>query len=117
MLWLKQLFGPAIPIINAQEAQAKLAARPAPLVLDVRQPEEFKTGHIAGATLIPLNQLSGRIGGLPREREILCVCASGSRSSAAARQLAAAGFKVTNLQGGMMAWQRAQLPMKKGSAR
>jgi len=99
MLRLKQLFGSAIPTIEAQEAQSRLAARPAPLVLDVRQPEEFKAGHIAGATLIPLSQLSGRMSSLPREREILCVCASGSRSGAAARQLAAAGFKVTKAIG------------------
>jgi phage shock protein E len=117
MLWLKQLFGVTFTTIGAQKAQAKLAARPALLVLDVRQPEEYKAGHIAGATLIPLGELGGRIGALPRDREILCVCASGSRSFSAVRQLSAAGLTVFNLQGGLTAWQRAQLPLKKGSAR
>ncbi len=117
MFWLKQLFGVTFPSISAQEAQAKLAARPAPLVLDVRQPEEFRTGHIAGATLVPLKELSRRIDGLPREREVLCVCQTGSRSFAAARQLSAAGFKVLNLQGGLIAWHRAHLPLKQGMGR
>ena len=116
-LWLKQLFGLTFTTISPQEAQAKLAARPAPLVLDVRQPEEFKAGHIALATLIPLGELGRRISGLPREREILCVCASGSRSFSAARQLSAAGWTVFNLKGGLNAWRQARLPLKKGMAR
>jgi rhodanese-related sulfurtransferase len=53
---------------------------------------------------------------LPREREIVCVCRSGNRSSSAARQLSAAGFKAANLRGGMIAWRRAGLPVKKGRA-
>lgn len=83
-------------------------------VLDVRQPEEFQAGHIDGAKLIPLNQLSKKLDTLPRDAEILCVCRSGSRSGAAVRQLTSTGFKAVNLSGGIMAWQRAGLPLKKG---
>lgn len=83
-------------------------------VLDVRQPEEFQAGHIEGAKLIPLNQLPKKLDSLPRDTEILCVCRSGSRSGAAVRQLTSAGFTAVNLSGGVMAWQRAGLPLKKG---
>ena len=116
MHWLKQQLGSTVTTITAQDAQLKIAAQPAAWVLDVREPEEFKTGHIAGATLIPLGELSERMSAIPREREVLCVCLSGARSLAAARQLSAAGFKVLNLQGGLIAWQRAQLPLKPGAA-
>jgi rhodanese-related sulfurtransferase len=83
-------------------------------LVDVRQPEEYRQGHINGAKLVPLNQLGGRMKELPAGREIVCVCRSGNRSRAAARKLAAAGFKAVNLRGGMIAWTRAGLPVKKG---
>jgi rhodanese-related sulfurtransferase len=51
---------------------------------------------------------------LPKDREIICVCASGSRSSSAARQLTSSGYNVLNLSGGMGQWQRAGLPVKRG---
>ncbi|KAB2903637.1 MAG: rhodanese-like domain-containing protein [Anaerolineae bacterium] len=83
-------------------------------VLDVRQPEEFQIEHIDGAKLIPLNQLPKKLGTLPRDKEILCVCRSGSRSGAAVRHLTGAGYKAVNLSGGIVAWRRAGLPLKKG---
>lgn len=52
---------------------------------------------------------------LPRDREILCVCRSGARSSSAARRLAEMGFKVNNLSGGMIGWMQARLPVEHGS--
>ncbi len=110
---LKQLFSSGAAV-SSVEAQEKLRGSQPPLVLDVRQPDEFRSGHIAGAKLIPLDQLSGRLNELPRDREILCVCRSGSRSGAAARQLQAAGFNGVNLSGGMIGWQRAGLPVKQG---
>jgi rhodanese-related sulfurtransferase len=51
---------------------------------------------------------------LPQDREIICVCRSGNRSGAAARQLVAAGYNAFNLRGGMNSWQRAGLPIKRG---
>jgi rhodanese-related sulfurtransferase len=85
-------------------------------LVDVRQPEEYRQGHINGAKLFPLNQLGGRMDELPGGREIVCVCRSGNRSRTAARKSAAAGFKAVNLRGGMIAWMRAGLPVKKGRA-
>lgn len=115
---LKNLFGSsqtsAVQTVDAATVKERLAGKPAPFVLDVRQPDEFRSGHIKGAKLIPLDQLSGRLDELPRDREILCVCRSGARSSVAARQLAGAGFTVMNLRGGMMSWQMAGYPVSKG---
>ena len=114
MSFLSKLFGPPVPSIDAAAVQAKLNEKPKPLVLDVREPSEYSAGHIAGSTLIPLHQLSGRLSELPKDRAIICVCASGSRSSSAARQLTSSGYNVLNLSGGMGQWQRAGLPVKKG---
>ena len=112
----KSLFGSSnsSASLSATEAKKRIDAGDSMLVLDVRQPEEFQGGHIAGAKLIPLGELTKRLKELPTDRDILCVCASGSRSSAATRQLIGAGYKAINMQGGMMGWQMSGLPMQKG---
>jgi len=114
---LKQLFSAAATDLTAAAAQARLQGANPPYLLDVRQPEEYQAGHIAGAALIPLDQLDSRLDELPQGREIVCVCRSGSRSGTAVRRLKSAGFTALNLSGGMIAWQRAGLPVKKGKAR
>ena len=114
MSFLSKLFGPPVPTIDAAIVPAKLNEKPGPIVLDVREPSEYATGHIAGSTLIPLRQLSSRMSELPKDREIICVCASGSRSGSAARRLAGEGYTVLNVRGGMARWLRAGLPVKKG---
>lgn len=113
MGFLSNLFGPSVPTITASELNEKLKFGKHPLVLDVRQPEEFRTGHISGAKLIPLNELQRRIKELPKGREIVCVCASGNRSTSAAKTLAKEGYTVLNLSGGMMAWRKAKLLVQK----
>lgn len=111
----KQLFGGSG--LSAQDAQTRLTEAQPPLLIDVRQPDEYRAGHIRGAKLIPLDQLAAKLDTLPRDREILCVCRSGARSGSATRQLQAAGFTALNLSGGMMAWQRAGLPVESGKGR
>lgn len=86
------------------------------LVLDVREQDEFKGGHILNAKLIPLGDLKSQTGQIERHREgpIVVVCRSGKRSGVGSAILAKAGFKeVYSLAGGMMAWQRANLPVEK----
>jgi phage shock protein E len=117
MSFLSKLFGPPVPSIDVSTLQAKLNEKPKPFVLDVREPSEYAAGHIAGSTLLPSHQLSSRMSELPKDREIICVCASGSRSSSAARKLAGNGYTVLNLSGGMGQWQRAKLPVKKGAGK
>lgn len=111
----KQLFNSTTSTLDAAETQAKLESENPPLLLDVRQPDEYRAGHIPGAVLIPLNQLQKRLNELPQDREIVCVCRSGSRSGTANRMLDQAGFNSLNMRGGMVAWQRAGLPSKKGN--
>lgn len=114
MDFIRKLFGSSTTGISPTEAQAKLQQKERPFLLDVRQPDEFRSGHIQGAKLIPLNELQKRLGELPKNREILCVCRSGNRSASAVRQLTAAGHNAINLSGGISAWSRAGLPLKKG---
>ncbi len=115
MDFITRLFtGTQVNTVSPAEAQKKLALKTKPFLLDVRQPEEYRSGHILGAKLIPLNQLHTRMNELPKTQEIICVCRSGNRSMSATRQLAAAGYKVTNLQGGMIAWSHLGLPVTKG---
>ncbi|MGE5221326.1 MAG: rhodanese-like domain-containing protein [Omnitrophica WOR_2 bacterium] len=110
-----QFFGPSVNQIEPLEAKTRLGRKPAPVLLDVRQPEEYRQAHISGAKLIPLGELSRRMKELPAKREIICVCRSGNRSTTAARKLIAAGYEVSNLKGGMLNWSRQGLPVQKGS--
>jgi rhodanese-related sulfurtransferase len=114
MGFFSKWFGTAVPKLNPVELSEKLKFGKHPLVLDVRQPEEFRQSHIAGAKLIPIGELHKRMKELPHGREIVCVCASGNRSSSAAKTLAKEGYTVFDLQGGMLAWRRAKLPVQKG---
>lgn len=111
---LGKIFGKPAPSVSAEELSEKLKSGKRPLVLDVRQPAEYRSGHIAGAKLIPLDQLGSRLKELPQGREIVCVCASGNRSHSATRMLTGAGYNAVNMQGGMAAWRRADLAVKNG---
>lgn len=85
------------------------------LILDVRQPEEWKEGHISGATLIPLGELQSRLKELPRDREIVVVCRSGNRSQEGRNILRAAGLtQVTSMKGGMIDWISSGYPTVAG---
>jgi len=86
------------------------------LVLDVREDKEFAAGHIPKARHIPLGQLSGRLQELEKfkAKPILVTCRSGQRSARACRLLKKSGFEtVYNQAGGIIAWQRANLPVAK----
>lgn len=115
---LSQLFNRAATNqLEPAQVQAMLAQSPRPFLLDVRTPEEYKSGHVSGAELIPLSELAAQKGRIPQDREIICICASGSRSEAATRQLGAWGYRVSNMRGGMSHWIRSGLPVKAGPAK
>ena|SRR5687767_11747169 len=98
--------------LTPTEAHAR--GRAGALLLDVRETDEWQSGHAAGAKHIPLGQLRSQLSGLPRDREIVTICRSGNRSSRAAAELRRAGFAdVRNMAGGMMAWARAGLPIQR----
>ena len=100
--------------ITVQEAKQQLDNKSAPLLLDVRTPDEYRAGHAKQATSIPLDQLTNRLDELPKDRDILCICRSGGRSGRATGQLRKAGYQAINISGGMMAWQRAGFSVKRG---
>jgi len=108
------IFGKPVPTIQALELHEKLKRDRRPFVLDVRQPEEYRLAHIAGAKLIPLGELDRRISEVPKGREVVCICATGHRSVPAVRKLAEAGYSASSMKNGMIAWQMAKLPIHKG---
>jgi rhodanese-related sulfurtransferase len=114
MGFFESIFGRPVPTIRASELHEKLKKNNRPYILDVRQPEEFRSGHITGAKLIPLGELGRRLNEVPKGREVVCICATGHRSVPAVRKLAAAGFTASSMKNGMIAWQVAKLPVQKG---
>lgn len=114
MSFLSRLFGPSVPVVTPTELNEKLKFGKHPLILDVRQPDEFRRAHIKGAKLVPLNEIYRHLTELPKGREIVCVCDSGSRSRSAAKILAKEGFTVMDMKGGMVAWRQAKLAVQKG---
>jgi rhodanese-related sulfurtransferase len=76
-----------------------------PLLLDVREADEYEAGHAPGVVWIPLNSLPDAIADLPTDRTILCICRVGGRSAQATAFLNERGLDVVNLEGGMKAWE------------
>jgi len=104
---IRELFrrAPALDGPQAQQYMQEHASGTYTLV-DVRQPREYEEAHLPGARLVPLPQLSDRVGELPQERPLIVYCAIGGRSEMAARFLASRGFReVYNLSGGIKAWR------------
>ncbi|MBI5428948.1 MAG: rhodanese-like domain-containing protein [Nitrosomonadales bacterium] len=96
----------ALQLINHKDA----------LILDVREESEYRSGHLLKARLIPLGSLKERIGELEkyREKPIVVVCRSGNRSGSACAMLGKQGFaQAYNLAGGVMDWQKHNLPLEK----
>lgn len=96
------------------EGFAALIAQPEVVVLDVRTSEEYLEGHLAEALLIDVKGedfLDKARKALPKDKTIAIYCRSGRRSAHAAELLAAEGFKVVNLKGGILAWQAEQRPV------
>lgn len=86
------------------------------VVLDVREPSEYESGHVLNAKLVPLGKLKERIGELEKYKDspIVVVCRSGNRSGTACFILGKQGFsQAYNLAGGVQAWQKANLPLEK----
>ncbi|GAW93021.1 rhodanese-like domain-containing protein [Calderihabitans maritimus] len=91
--------------VTAEEAKKLMEASPELVIIDVRTPYEYQQGHIKGSLLIPVAELPKHLEKLDPEQKILLVCATGSRSAAAARMLAEKGYKkVYNLSQGLARW-------------
>lgn len=73
-------------------------------ILDVREPEEWESGHIPGAKHIPLGQIARALNELDPKQETIIVCRSGNRSGQACDFLVSMGYNVVNMPGGMSKW-------------
>lgn len=94
--------------IGVDDLPAWLASHDA-VIVDVREPAEYAAAHLPGAVLVPQADLATRLDEIPRDRDLLVVCASGMRSLRAAQFLHAVGYeRVTNLDGGTNGWLERQ---------
>ncbi len=107
------LAGPVLapaPTVEPRALWRALHEPAPPVVIDVREPREYRQGHVPGSRLIPLPALLADPGQAPRDRPVVLVCRGGRRSARAAAALRAAGHSnVASLRGGMLAWESAVL--------
>lgn len=108
---------PAIPQLDPLYADIRRRdpVRPG-VLLDVRERDEFATVRVEGSLFIPMSELGRRVAEVPKDRPVLVMCATGSRSATVTAQLLGAGWTdVANVAGGITAWERFGLPVRRGS--
>ena len=107
---------PAVDVRAADTLRRNGSEAPA-LLVDVREANEFAAVRVSGAVLVPLSTFLEGHTALPKDRPLLVMCAAGVRSAAAASFLLRNGWSdVTNVTGGIDAWQQAGLPVRRGPA-
>lgn len=100
--------------ISSRDARGLLEKNGNALLLDVRTPQEYRQGRIAGAVLIPIGEFERRIGEVPGNRAIIVYCAVGSRSKPVAQFLAQRGYReVYNMADGIVGWYRNGFPIQR----
>jgi rhodanese-related sulfurtransferase len=87
------------------------------VLVDVRSRIEFETEHIAESINVPLDDLETRFNEVPRDADLVVICRTGKRAERAAYSLLGKGFRCKVLDGGLMAWRKADLPVKEGAKR
>jgi rhodanese-related sulfurtransferase len=99
------MFGLGGKTIGVDELAHKLVEGD-PVLIDVREPDEFAAGHVPGAVNVPLGQLAGRIDELDADADTYLICQTGHRSATAAKFLKRAGFaNARSVKGGTSAWR------------
>ena len=104
----------ALTTVTVQDLFTAIGQEPAPTVLDVREPDEYAAGHVEGALLMPLARTveMALAADLPKDEPLYVFCRTGNRSLQAAQALVAAGYEdVRNVDGGIVAWTAAGLPV------
>ena len=102
--------------ISLEEAKAMMDGGNA-VVIDVRQPDEWASGHVAGAMHIPVDDVGARIDELPADKDLLFICAMGVRSGLACEMAAAMNLdtaRLFNIEAGTPAWIQANYPTESG---
>jgi rhodanese-related sulfurtransferase len=95
----------------AAELPVDFSSPDAPFLLDVREPDEWDAGHIAGAAHIPMSELLDRLAEVPKDADVVVVCRSGNRSAAVTDYLLRGGWTARNLADGMLGWASLGRPM------
>lgn len=118
LMFFWSLFGNRIKGIKEVDVQGavQLINHKNAFVLDVREPSEYKAGHLLNSQLIPLGKLKERIGEIEQYKDapVVVVCRSGNRSGIACGTMNKLGFtQAYNMAGGMLEWQKANLPVQK----
>lgn len=115
---------PSVPSISPRDAASEIeaassgaaAGTAAPLLVDVRERDEFANQRAEGAVLVPISEFVARHAELPKDRPLLMICQSGSRSASATMFLLQQGWPdVRNVEGGTEAWAMAGLPTRRGA--
>jgi len=97
--------------VTVEEAKSLVESNVSLIIVDVRTREEYDSGHIEGAILIPVSELEGRIIELSKEEELLIYCRTGNRSSNSVNILKANGYtKIFHMNDGIIAWIQAGYP-------
>lgn len=96
--------------ITPLEAAARLES--GAVLIDVREQDEWDAVRAPNATLIPLSEFQLRYAEMPKDKEIVLICAGGVRSAQAAQFAAGHGYQVLNLEGGIKAWMADGLPVE-----
>jgi len=105
---------PREPFTRIEVNEADEMMKDGAAVIDVREPHEYTAGHVPGAALIPVNTVYARREELPRDKDLIFICAVGQRSALACEMAAAAGLtRLFNLEGGTDAWIKAGMPAEK----
>jgi rhodanese-related sulfurtransferase len=100
----------SVPTIQVRDLQQFIKTGTQILLLDVREPEEYRQGHIAGAVLMPLGTLSAQYSQIPKGITLVVYCRTGHRSAQAVKFLREHGYdKSVSLAGGYTAWSGAAL--------
>ena len=102
----------SVPEIDVDALEA-LQAAGAPII-DVREVDEYEDGHVSGAVLIPLGDVTERIDEVPDDKPVYVICKSGARSLRAAEYFIGQGIDATNVAGGTMAWIDSGRPVVLG---
>ena len=105
------------PVVAPADLHVRLAEPAPPILLDVRTLLEFQSERIEGALSLPLAELDARVDEIPEGAEVVTVCRTGVRATIAAETLARTGRRARVLDGGMVAWRRARLPLRVGRRR
>lgn len=90
---------------------ATVAATSNCVLLDVREPDEWASGHAIDAIHIPMGELVQRVHEIDRTKRVVCICRTGGRSARVTQWLLQQGIDAVNMSGGMSAWAAAQYPV------